>query len=57
VVHDELGDHPEAAALRLLHKALEVGDRAVLRMHVVVIGDVVAVVLERRRIEGLQPDR
>jgi hypothetical protein len=57
VVHDQLGDHLQAAALRLAHELLEVGARAVVRVHVVVVGDVVAVVLERRGIERQQPDR
>jgi hypothetical protein len=57
MVHHQLGQHLEAAALRLAHEVLEVGHRAVLRMHAVVVGDVVAVVLERRRIEGQQPQR
>jgi hypothetical protein len=57
MVHHELGEHLEPAALRLAHELLEVGHRAVLRMHAVVVGDVVAVVLERRGIEGQQPQR
>ena len=36
---------------------LEIMQRAVVRMDAVVIGDVVAVVFQRRRIEGQQPER
>ena len=57
VVDHELGDHLEPAAMRLGHEGAEVLARPVVRMHVAVIGDVVAVVLERRRIERQQPHR
>ena len=57
VVDHELGDHLEPAAMRLGHERAEVLARPVVRMHVAVIGDVVAVVLERRRIERQQPHR
>ena len=43
--------------MRLGDEALEVGERAVARMDVLVIRDVVAVVAQRRRIERQQPDR
>src|SRR5579871_3649649 len=43
--------------MRLAHEVAEVGARAVMRMDVVVARDVVAVVLERRGVEGQQPDR
>ena len=56
VVDDKLGDDPQAEAVRLAHEVPEVAARAVLRMDVVVVGNVVAVVLERRRIERHQPD-
>ena len=36
---------------------LEVMQRAVVRMDAVVIGDVIAVVFQRRRIKGQQPER
>jgi hypothetical protein len=57
MVDYQLGDHLQAAALRLAHEGAEVRARAVVRMHVVVVGDVVAVVLERRRVERQQPER
>ena len=43
--------------MRLAQEVPEVGGRAVVRMHAVVVGDVVAVVLERRRVERQQPHR
>ncbi len=57
VVDDQLGDHAQAALVRLFEHLLEVGERAVLRVHVFVARDVVAVVTQRRRIERHQPDR
>ena len=57
VVDDELGDDANVAAMRFRHEALEVLHRPVVRMDVLVVGDVVAVVPERRRIEGQQPER
>ena len=57
VVDHELGDHAEVAAMRLADEALEVAERAVVGVHVGVVGDVVAIIPQRRRIEGQQPDR
>ena len=39
-----------------VEELLEVVERAVVRVDVGVVGDVVAVVLERRRVERQQPD-
>ena len=44
VVDDQLGDDADAAAVRLLDEPIEVGERAVARMDVLVVRDVVAVV-------------
>ena len=57
VVDDQLGDHAQAALVRLVHEGAEVVQRAVGRVHVLVVGDVVAVVAQRRRVERQQPDR
>ena len=57
VVDDQLGDDADAARVRLVDEALEVVQRAVARMDVLVVGDVVAVVAQRRRIERQQPER
>ena len=57
VVHHQLGDDAQLAAMGFVQKRSEIVERAVLRIHVRVIGDVVAVVLERRRKERQQPNR
>ena len=57
VVDDQLGDDAQIAAVRLAHKGLEIGHLAVGRVDVLVVGDVVAVVAQRRGIERQQPQR
>ena len=57
VVQHQLGDHAQAAMVRLDQEIFEVGQGAVHRVDAVVIGDVVTVILERRRIEREQPER
>lgn len=57
VVDDEFGDDAEAAAVRFADEVAKIGARAVARVDVVIIGDVVPVVLQRRRIEGQKPER
>ena len=57
VVEDQLGDDAQAALVGLADERLEVAQRAVLGLTLGVVGDVVAVVLQRRRIERQQPDR
>jgi hypothetical protein len=57
MVQHQLGDHLQTAVMRLLQEDLEVAQRAVGRVNVGVVGDVVAVVLERRGVERKQPDR
>ena len=56
VVHDELDQHPDAARVRLGNQHLEVFERTVARMDIPVVGDVVAVVLQRRRKEREHPE-
>ena len=56
VVHDEVGDHAHAELVRLVDEAAEVVDDAVVGMHAEEVGDVVAAVLERRRVHRQQPD-
>ncbi len=46
----------DAAFMRGVHEMPEVLERAVIRVDVLVIGDVVAVIAQRRRIERQQPD-
>ena len=57
VVDDELGHDPQAALVRRPHEAAEVAHRAVARIDAAVVGDVVAVVPERRGVERHHPDR
>ena len=57
VVDHQLGDHAQAALVGGAHEAPEVAHRAVRRVDVAVVGDVVAVVAQRRRIERQDPDR
>ena len=57
VVDDQLGDDADAAPVRLGDEAAEVAHVAVGRIDRAVVGDVVAVVAQRRGIEGQEPDR
>src|SRR5215208_8009713 len=56
VIDHQLGDHPDAAAMGLLDEAIKIVECSVTRVNVLVVRDVVAVVSERRRIEGKQPE-
>ena len=56
VVHDQVGDHADAALVRLVDEVAEVVDGPVVGIDLVEVGDVVAAVAERRRIERQQPD-
>ena len=44
VVDDEIDDHAQAELLGVIHELDELAERAELRVHAVVVGDVVAVV-------------
>ena len=57
VIDDEVDDHADAALLGAVRELDEVAERAVARIDAVVIGDVVAVVPVRRRLERHQPHR
>ena len=56
VVHDHLGDHAQIPPVCLAQQGPEVSHRPVGRVDRLVRGDVVAVVAERRWVEGEQPD-
>ena len=56
VVDDQFGDHLEAEAVRLVQHVAKIVEGAELRVHVLIVGNVIAVILERRGIEGHQPD-
>ncbi len=57
VVGDELVDDPDASPVGLADHLVGVAQRAVHRIDVVVVGDVISVVAHGRRVEGQQPDR
>jgi hypothetical protein len=57
MVDDELGDHAQPVPVCLAHEQLKVSTGPVGRMHVGVVGHVIAVVSQRRRVERQQPDR
>ena len=57
VVADQLRDHSQPAAVGLADERAHVREVAVGRVHRRVVGDVIAVIEQRRRIEGQQPDR
>jgi len=56
VIDHELGHDAQPAAVRFLQEDLEIGERAVARIDGRVVGDVVAVIAQRRGIEGQQPE-
>ena len=55
VVHDEVDDHPDAALVAGVEELVEVLDGAALGEDVVVVGDVVAAVAQRRGEERRHP--
>ena len=57
VVQHQLGDHAQAAVVRAADELGDVAHRPVGRVDRAVVGDVVAVVAERRGVERQQPDR
>ncbi len=57
VVQHQLGDDAKPPPVRFAQESPEVLEGPVRRVDVGVVRDIVAVVLERRRIEGQQPDR
>ncbi len=56
VVDDQLGDDAQAAPMGLVQQSLEIVDGAVNGIDAGVVGDVVAVVAQRRGIKGQQPN-
>ncbi len=57
VIQHQLDDHPDSALVRGFQERLEIIQLAVIRMDGGVVGDIVAVVAQRRRKEGHQPQR
>ncbi len=56
VVDDQFGDDAQAAAMGLVEQTLEVVEGAVDGVDAGIVGDVVAVVAQRRRVERQQPE-
>jgi hypothetical protein len=56
VVQHQLGDHPQPALVRPADEEPDVAHRPVARVDRPVVGDVVAVVAQRGRVERQQPD-
>ncbi len=57
MIDHQLGDDTDGAAVRFAQEHFEVFQRAVVEMNVGVIGDIVAIVAQRRRIERQEPER
>jgi len=57
VIDHQLRDDADAQLVRFLDQTFHVVERAVLGVHRRVLGDVVAVIAPRRRVERQQPDR
>ncbi len=57
MVQNHFRDDAQSAPVRLAQKRFEIAERAIHRMNLEIIGDVVAVIAQRRRIERQQPDR
>ena len=57
VVRDDVHEDPDAAVMGLRDQFVDVGQRAEPRVDGAVVGDVVAAVVERRGVEGRDPDR
>ena len=56
VVEHQFGNHAQAPAFGFLHEILEILDVAVRRVDGIVVGNVVAIIAQRRRIKWQQPD-
>jgi hypothetical protein len=56
VVDNEFGDHTDPAFMGGGDEALHVGERAVIRVHPAIVGDVVPIVEPGGGIERQQPD-
>ena len=56
MVQHQFGDDPQAPAMGFPNKGFEIAEMAVDRMNPGIVGDVIAVVLQRRREKREQPD-
>lgn len=57
VIDDQIHQYADPAALRVVHELDEVTARSVSRIDAIVVGDVVAVITIRARLEGSEPYR
>ena len=57
MIDHQLGNDAQPALVRRGKERLEIGERPVVRIDVVIICDVVAIVAQRRGIKRQQPDR
>jgi hypothetical protein len=57
VIENQLGDDPQTTFMSQVKEGAEVFQRAIARVDGKVVGNVIAIVLKRRRIEGQQPQR
>ena len=57
VIGNEIDDHPNPPPVGLRQQSVEVGKRPEDRVHIAIVGHVVAEVRHGRRIERREPDR
>jgi hypothetical protein len=57
VIDHQLRDDAQPALVRRGEERLEIGERAIVRIHIVVVSDVVAIIAQGGRIKREQPDR
>src|SRR5579863_4207876 len=57
VIRDEIDNQADAAAMRLRQQPIERREVAEVRMDPAVVADVVAPIVQRRRVNRIQPDR
>src|SRR5260370_8058337 len=56
MIDHELGDDADATGMGRTHELPEIGKRAILRMNVAIVANVITVIQSRRRIEWQKPD-
>jgi len=56
MVYNQFGDNPQSPPVCLPYQLTHVVTGSVLRMHVVIVGNIIAVIPHGRGVEGQQPD-
>src|SRR6266513_5585905 len=56
VINDQLRDDAQPALMRGVEERAKIVECSVVRINIVIIGDVVAVIAQRRWIKGQEPD-